>query len=334
MNHFSDRQPLIDNHQRPINYVRLSVTDRCNLRCVYCMPEKMQFLPRAEILSYEEMERLMALLATMGITKIRITGGEPFVRRGLMPFLNHLTTIEGIQELHITTNGVLTTKFIPELAAMGVAGLNLSLDTLDRRRFQEMTRRDELHKVLACLHAALDHGLRVKVNCVVMQGVNSDDILPMVHLARDYPVAVRFIEEMPFNGGAARAEAIHWTHGRILDEIRRVYPQLQQSAPQPHATATSYRIAGHRGSVGVIAGFTRTFCGTCNRIRITARGMMHTCLYGKAVLDLKALLRDGASDAQIAVAIRRHVGQRYKDGWEAQKASDNPVAASMSTIGG
>ncbi len=327
---------LIDNHGREINYVRLSVTDRCNLRCSYCMPEKMKFLPRKEILSYEEMERLMTLLAGHGISKVRITGGEPFVRKGLMDFLFRLDAIPGITRIHITTNGVTTLPYIPQLKELGIAGINLSLDSLDRERFREITRRDNFDQVMASFHSFLDHGIRLKVNMVVMEAFNTDDIIPMALLSRDYPVDVRFIEEMPFNGLNAGKQQLRWHHRRIRDHLAAHFPTLTVLASEPYSTSTNYRIDGHAGTVGIIAGFSRTFCSTCNRIRITAQGKLQTCLYGDSRIDLKDILRSGVSDQEVMAVIAKAIGSRFADGWEAQKhnVQTSDVSKSMSLIGG
>src|SRR6202012_3579658 len=192
---------LTDNHGRRINYLRLAVTDRCNLRCFYCMPEEgLNWLSRKELMSYHEMLGICSLLVGMGIDKIRITGGEPFVRKDIMPFLSELSRIDGLNELTITTNGVLTAPYVGELKRIGVKSVNLSLDTLDAARFFAITARDEFAKVMNTLDELLKHNIDVKINAVVMDGKNTEDIIPLVQMTRDLPVSVRFIEEMPFNG--------------------------------------------------------------------------------------------------------------------------------------
>ncbi|MEO1450891.1 MAG: radical SAM protein, partial [Bacteroidota bacterium] len=208
--------PILDNHGRPITYVRLAVTDRCNLRCFYCMPaEGIKYMPRKELLTYEEMLRLVRILANMGINKVRLTGGEPFVRKDLATFLRELHAIPGITQLHLTTNGVLTTPHVPLLKELGVK-VNLSLDSLDRERFKAMTRRDELSKVMACLDALQAAGVPTKLNAVIMAGHNTQDIVPLAAYTQEHPVEVRFIEEMPFNGsGGERSEARAWSHQQI-----------------------------------------------------------------------------------------------------------------------
>jgi molybdenum cofactor biosynthesis protein A len=330
-------QQIIDNHGRPITYVRLAVTDRCNLRCFYCMPEEgIEYLPKQQLLTYEEMERLLGVLAGMGVRKVRITGGEPFLRKDLMPFLHRVSAIPGIEEIHITTNGVLTLPHVPELKALGIKSINLSLDTLDRERFLRITRRDELDKVLATFHALLRYDIPVKINAVVMEGQNTEDIVPLARLAEQYPVAVRFIEEMPFNGVGNNHPVLTWNYRRILQELRQAFPGLHQADKELYATAENFVIPGHAGSLGIIAAYSRTFCGTCNRIRITAQGGLKTCLYGNDVLNTRDILRSSDSDESLTAALLEAFGRRAKNGYEAEANSHliMPGFASMSTIGG
>jgi molybdenum cofactor biosynthesis protein A len=330
--------PLTDNFGRPINYLRISVTDRCNLRCVYCMPESgIRFLPKKEIMTFEEIERITRILAEMGITKVRITGGEPFVRTDLMHLIKSISKINGVEEIHITTNGILTPKFIPELKQTGIAGINLSLDTLDRERFREITRRTGFDDVLETFHMALDYGIPLKINMVVMDGQNIPDIPLMANLAKEYPVDIRYIEEMPFNGANNNGHAkLRWNHKRIFAELQKAFPGIREIEASPNSTSLNYHVPGFKGRIGIIAGFTRTFCGTCNRIRITAKGMLKTCLYDDGIFDLKDFLRNDATDQQIRTMFLSLIGNRPKDGFEAQKKRSHelPVYESMSVIGG
>lgn len=330
---------LLDQHGRPLEYVRLAVTDRCNLRCFYCMPEQgIQYMPKNELLSYEEMLRLVGLLAGLGVRKVRLTGGEPFVRRDLVPFMERLAALPGIDDLSLTTNGVLTAPHVPGLARMGVKAVNLSLDTLDRQRFFDITRRDELPRVMETFHALLDAGIQVKINAVVMDGRNIQDLVPLAALSRDLPVDVRFIEEMPFNGGShvATPASLPWHHGRIRQHLEDHFGALLPVVTAAGATASEYRIAGHRGTVGIIAAYSRTFCGTCNRLRLTAEGGIKTCLYDQGVLDVRALLRGGASDADVVGALAHAFRYRAANGFEAER--QRPLHQlnfeSMATIGG
>lgn len=328
---------LFDNHNRPINYLRLAVTDRCNLRCFYCMPEEgIHYLLRKELLTFEEIHRLVSLMASMGITKVRLTGGEPFVRTDLMKLIRSIVEIPGIQDLHLTTNGILTSAFIPELKKLGIASVNLSLDTLDRERFKTITRRDEFEPVMKTLDQLLKQEIPVKINAVVMDGKNTDDILPLIELTRNHKVDVRFIEEMPFNGEGSHYPVLNWTYKKIVRYIQEHHPGLQKIHDAANSTSYNYTIPGYTGTIGVIAAFSRTFCGTCNRIRLTAQGVLKTCLYDNGVLDIKTLLRSGATDDEIREKLLYAFRHRAQDGFEAEaKRSDHlPVHESMSTIGG
>ncbi|MBD2751411.1 GTP 3',8-cyclase MoaA [Spirosoma validum] len=325
---------IYDNHNRPISYLRLAVTDRCNLRCFYCMPEEgIKYLPKHQVLTFEEMERLVRVLARLGVNKVRITGGEPFVRSGLMAFMHRLADINGLTDLSMTTNGVLTGPHVAELAALGVRSVNLSLDTLDRARFHKITRRDELPAVLKTLDALLEAGIQTKINAVVMEGQNTQDLIPLTDLTRTLPVDVRFIEEMPFNGEGSHYPILHWTHRRIIDEIRAHFPTLEKLPDPPFSTSANYQIPSHQGTIGVIAAFSRTFCGTCNRIRLTAQGTLKTCLYDNGVLDARALLRSGASDEELTAAFLQAFAHRPANGFEAEQER-SVVTESMATIGG
>jgi molybdenum cofactor biosynthesis protein A len=322
---------LRDNHGRVINYLRLAVTDRCNLRCFYCMPEEgIDWLSRADLMTYEEMLRICGALVKQGINKIRITGGEPFARKDIMSLMAGLAAMDGLHELTLTTNGTITAPYVPELKRLGVRSVNLSLDTLDRGRFFAITRRDELPAVLHTMETLLHHGIAVKLNAVVMDGRNTDDIIPLVQLTRDLPVSVRFIEEMPFNG-AGELRSPLWDHVRITQHIRDRFPDLNKVPDPLFSTSYNYTIPGHKGGVGVIAAYTRSFCGTCNRIRITPQGMLKTCLYDNGVLNVRDLIRAGRTDDEVINSITAAIGQRAANGFEAEK---NATHESMAAIGG
>jgi molybdenum cofactor biosynthesis protein A len=328
---------LLDNHGRKINYLRLAVTDRCNLRCFYCMPEDgLNWLSRKELMTYEEMLQVCTLLVKMGIEKIRITGGEPFVRKDIMALLTALSKLDGLKELSITTNGVLTAPHVAELKNIGVRSVNLSLDTLDANRFFTITRRDEFANVMETMEELLKHDMEVKINTVVMAGKNTQDIIPLVGLTKDLPVSVRFIEEMPFNGDGHSYSGIVWDYVRIFDEIRQTFPEIQKVPDPQYSTSYNYQIPGHKGSIGIIAAYSRTFCGTCNRIRITPQGTLKNCLYDDGVLNIKDLMRSGMGNAELEETLRAAFNNRQKDGWQAeQKRLENPnFHESMATIGG
>jgi molybdenum cofactor biosynthesis protein A len=317
--------------------LRLAVTDRCNLRCFYCMPEEgLNWLSRKELMTYEEMMQTCSLLVKMGIEKIRITGGEPFIRKDIMQLLTSLSDLPGLNELTITTNGVLTAPYVPELKKIGVRSVNLSLDTLDPNRFFAITRRDEFGKVMETLHQLLKHGIEVKINAVVMDGKNTQDIIPLVELTKELPVSVRFIEEMPFNGDGHVYQGLQWNYVRILEEVKQKYPETEKLIDPANSTSYNYQIPGHKGSIGIIAAYSRTFCGTCNRIRITPQGTLKTCLYDNGVLNIKDLMRSGVNDDDLQAKLIHTFGNRQKNGWEAERNRNinDPAHESMATIGG
>jgi len=328
---------LKDNHGRKINYVRLAVTDRCNLRCFYCMPENgLQWLERKELMTFEEMMNICSLLVKMGITKIRITGGEPFVRKDIMQLLSGLSRLENLKQLTITTNGVLTAPFVPELKKIGIQSVNLSIDSLDRGRFFSITRRDELPNVLQTLEALLLHGIETKINAVVMEGKNTEDIISLAEFTKDMPLSVRFIEEMPFNGSEAHSPGLHWNYIRIIEKLKEKYPGLKKIPDPPYSTSYNYQVPGHQGKIGIIAAYSRSFCGTCDRIRITPVGELKTCLYDDGVLNIKDEMRKGLIDDELKTILLNAFGHRPKDGFEAEqkRKEKNPVHESMATIGG
>ena len=317
--------------------MRLAVTDKCNLRCFYCMPANgLNWIEKKELMTYDEMLRISSLLISMGIEKIRITGGEPFVRKDLMQFLTALSAIKGFQQLNITTNGILTAPYIPDLKKIGLKSVNLSMDTTDRNRFFSITRRDELPAVLQTLDALLTNNIETKINVVVMDGKNTQDIIPLTMLTKDLPVSVRFIEEMPFNGDELHQPGLIWNHAKILETIKEKFPDIQKIADAPFSTSYNYHIPGHKGSIGIIAAYTRSFCGSCNRIRITPLGELKTCLYGDGVLNIKNLIRQKYNDNEIKSMLMNALNHRPKDGFEAEhlRKEKNSIHESMATIGG
>jgi molybdenum cofactor biosynthesis protein A len=330
--------PLLkDNHDRTVNYLRLAVTDRCNLRCSYCMPEQgLHWLERKELMTYPEMLHICFLFVNMGIDKIRITGGEPFVRKNILQFITDLSKLKGLQQIALTTNGVLTAPHIPELKKIGVKSVNLSLDTLDRNRFLSITRRDELPVVLKTLDALLYYNIETKLNAVVMDGKNTEDIIPLAALTKSLPLSVRFIEEMPFNGEADHHPGLKWNHVSILNKLKEQYPDIQKIADPAFSTSNNYQIPGFKGSIGIIAAYTRSFCGTCNRIRITPTGELKTCLYDDGVMNIKDLVRKGLDDNELKTVLLNALDHRAKDGREAEQLRNkkNPLHESMATIGG
>ena len=324
---------LIDNHGREINYLRLAVTDRCNLRCLYCMPESgIQYAHRKCLLTLDEMYRVVRIFSNLGISKLRITGGEPFLRKGIMNFLKKISNLKNIEEINITTNGTVIGKYIPELENMGIKSINLSIDSLDRERFKSITNRDKFDEVMKTYQSILDSSIDIKVNAVVMQEWNIDDIYPMIELGRNDQVSIRFIEEMPFNGKEGKRNHVYWSMKKILDYINQKY-DFEKLKDIPSSTSINYKIPGFIGTFGIIAAYTRTFCGSCNRIRVTPQGQLKTCLYDDGRLSIRNILRNTTSDDLVQEKLFQTIGNRAKDGYEAEKRR-TPVSESMSTIGG
>lgn len=325
---------LIDKHNREVNYLRLAVTDKCNLRCTYCMPENIKFVNNKELLSYEEMIRIVQILVNNGINKVRITGGEPFLRKNIMYLFESLAKIDGLDKIAITSNATHTLQYLPRLLELGIRAFNISIDSLDKDRFYAITRRDYYEDVLACIEEMMKHDLELSLNCVVMKDKNTEDIIPFVELTRHKKISVRFIEEMPFNGNGTGHSGIDWNYVKILDHIQSRYPDIHKLKDAKNSTSLNYQVSGFEGSLGVIPAFTRSFCGTCNRIRITALGKFKTCLYDDGVFNIKDFMRQGATDEQVLEIVKQALAHKSKDGFEAENRRKFMVSESMSTIGG
>ena len=328
--------PLVDPHRRTVRDLRLSITDRCNFRCTYCMPQEgMQWLPRAELLSFEEMERIVGVLVDRyGFESVRLTGGEPTVRAHLPVLVRRLAAL-GV-ELSMTTNGATLGLVAADLAEAGLGRVNVSLDSLRADRFAAITGRDSLHRVLDGIDAAIAAGLApVKVNCVLVRGVNDDEILDFAELGRRSGAEVRFIEWMPLDGDGT------WSGDRVVPaaEVLKVLAGRYEleavggGAIDGPAPAERYRYADGGGHVGVIASVTRPFCGTCDRIRLTAEGQLRNCLFSVRETDLRGILRGGGSDDDLAAAIEAEVGRKWAGHSIGQVHFIRP-ARSMSQIGG
>lgn len=302
---------LIDTYGRVVKNLRLSITDRCNFRCVYCMPEEMQFFPRAEILSYEELVRLAGLCLRMGVEKIRLTGGEPLVRRDVPTLVRALRALPGLRDLSLTTNGARLPELAQELFDAGLRRLNISLDSLDREKFARITRRDFLQQVLAGLDAAERAGFSpIKVNAVAMRDFTEDELLDFARMARERPFQVRFIEFMPLDGEDGWERGKILTGREIVERISAVYPLERVPGPPSSDPATRYRFVDGAGEIGIIASVTEPFCGACDRIRLTADGKLRTCLFAIEEFDLKGPLRAGTSDVELGWLIADAVSRK------------------------
>ena len=323
---------LSDSFGRVHRDLRISVTDRCNFRCAYCMPEEgMVWRDRDELLTFEEIERLARLfVGRYGVDSIRLTGGEPLVRAGLPILVAKLADLGA--DLALTTNGSTLRAQAAHLADAGLRRINISLDTLRRDRFIELTRRDELHRVLDGIDAALEAGLDpVKINVVLMQGINDDEVVELAQWGRDLGVHVRFIEFMPLDGDDRWSREIVVPQAEIIRRIDEVMPL--EPIVRGHEPAERFRYLDGGGEVGVIASITQPFCDTCDRVRLTADGQLRACLFAVEETDLRALLRSGASDDEVAAAIERTVAGKWA-GHMIQRVDFIRPSRSMSEIGG
>src|SRR5271170_5823018 len=325
--------PLIDKFGRQIYDLRVSVTDRCNFRCVYCRsadPEN--HMAEHALLEWDEFERLVRILVGMGIRKVRVTGGEPLVRPGVEEFVARLKAI-GVQDLSMTTNGHLLAERCDRLVAAGLNRINISLDSLDREKFQRITRTNTFDQVIAGIDAAQASSLRpVKLNAVLVRGVNDDEVEAFAEFARERDLIMRFIEYMPLDADRAWTRELVVTAAEIKKRIEARWP-LIPIAHERSETARKYRFADGPGEIGLVAPVSQPFCGACSRIRITADGKLRTCLFSKEDHDLKSLLRNGATDEQIAEDIRAAVYEKEK-GHRINEPDFHPPSRTMVFIGG
>jgi GTP 3',8-cyclase len=330
-----EREPLMDGHGRQIGDLRVSVTDRCNFRCQYCMPaEGLPWLERAEILTFEEIARLVGLFASMGVGDVRLTGGEPLVRREFPVLAGMLAGIDGVHDLSVTTNGFLLTRDAERLVRSGINRFNVSIDSLQSDRFYELTRRDALPQVLEGLAAlaAFPEAHPIKINAVAMRGFTEEEILPFARFARETPYQVRFIEFMPLDADHAWTEAKMLTGEEIRAEIETVYP-LEPAPREPSATARVYRFADGQGHIGFINPVSEPFCADCNRVRLTADGRLRTCLFSLNETDLRGPLREGVDDDELEAIIRAAVWRKELKHHVGETGFIQPTR-SMSAIGG
>ena len=290
---------------RVIDYMRVSITDRCNLRCKYCMPEDLPFIHHDDILRYEEILRVCAAAARLGIKTIRVTGGEPLTRKGCVDFIRALKAQPGIENVTLTTNGVLLEPYLDELAGLKLDGLNISLDSLNQDTYLRITGQDGFKKVWRSLNRAIEVGFRVKINCVLVKGVNETEILPFARLAEELPVDVRFIELMP-TGEDAGLEGV--STEEVMGVLADKYPDLSPDASKHGFGPARYYTCGlFKGGLGLIDAISSHFCSECNRLRLTSEGFLKLCLYHNDGLDLRPMLRGGAGDGEIGAAIENAV---------------------------
>ena len=326
---------MIDKYGRVIDYLRVSVTDRCNFRCVYCMPpEGVELMSHEQVIRYEELMRLIRLFAELGIRHIRLTGGEPTVRKGIVSLVRDIHDLPGIESVSMTTNGLLLPDMLPDLKAAGLSAVNISLDTLDEARFDDITRTTgNLPKVLDAIRLSAEAGLNTKVNCVAMRGVNDDEVPEIAALAKLLPVCVRFIEYMPI-GKHDYEQAIYMDE--VLDLIRGAFGELTEDPTlRGHGPARYYKPEGFRGSVGVISAMSHSFCEECNRVRMTSEGFLKLCLQYNVGENLLHALRSGASDEELKDLILRTIDQKPQHHTFLDYAENQDIdTRDMSRIGG
>ena len=327
---------LVDSFGRQINYVRLAVTDRCNLRCQYCMPAHgIDIVPRKELLTYKEMYRVIRVLTELGVNKIRLTGGEPFVRKDFIGFLEMLSFNDLLDDINITTNGALISNHIETLEKLKkVKNINLSIDSLQADKFNEITRRNVFDEVFKTMELLEKSSMNLKLNIVVQSGINTNEINDFVRLTKDKKIAVRFIEEMPFNGKGQREMQEAWNYNKILNEIKSEF-DVEEIQSEKSSTSRNFSIENHKGSVGIIPAFTRTICGDCNRIRITSTGTFKNCLFDDGVFNLRDFIRKGATNEELKNLFLSMVKEKPENGFIAEaNRTKGDVSESMSTIGG
>ncbi len=326
---------LADAHGRSIRYMRLSLTDRCNFRCVYCMPpEGLTPLPHAEVLSYEELLRFCRLSAALGISRYKITGGEPLCRKGALDFIHALKTLPGVRQVSLTTNAALLRGALPRLAALGLDGINISLDTLNPKRYRAITASSALpDEAVAALQEARGLGLTVKINAVPVAGYNDGDLVPLARFALEQGCFVRFIELMPV--GQARAFA-GLSQAQIRRDMEEAFGPLTPLAESiGNGPAEHFTVAGYSGGIGFISALSKKFCRSCNRVRLTAAGFLKVCLHHETGRDMKALLRGNLSDEELARAIRGAIWEKpLAHSFEEASAPGGPRAFFMSSVGG
>ncbi len=335
--------PLQDRFGRTFDYVRVAVTEKCNLRCTYCMPEEgVDFQGRDKILKSDEIMRIVGVLARMGIKKVRYTGGEPLVRKDIVDLVAGAAGTPGIKSVHVTTNGLLFDRYAQGLRDAGLTGVNISLDTLDAEKFVRITRREGVDKVQNSIRRALDMGFpRVKVNIVLMRGFNEDELGAFTEMTRDQRLTVRFIEFMPFDAHQIWESGVHFASAEsLVNQIEKMYPGIQ-SAPGTRTEHHIFQAPGYQGKIAVIPAFTRSLCGNCSRIRVTADGNIRNCLYSDKEYSLREMIRDNCSDDDIASTFRKAFMDKEKDGFDSKKASSAHQVSvkdigrvSMTQIGG
>ena len=323
-----------DQFGRTFNYLRIAVNEHCNLRCIYCMPEEgIHFRTEEKLLKTEEIFRIIEIISGMGVSKVRFTGGEPLLRKDLQELIQFANDTDGVESIHLTTNGLLLDKHIKKLEDTGLTGINISLDSLNPEKFKKITRIDSLDLVLNGLNKAIQSGIpSIKVNVVAMRDFNNDELLDFVQLTKENDITVRFIELMPFDSHQIWKTGKFYRAEQIVSDLKK---QVDELFPVDGSRTEHYifRKNGYKGKIAVIPSYTRSLCGECNRLRITADGKLMNCLYSQSETNLRDAMRNGFSNEGIESLIRKSMMKKYKDGWEAQNQG-NENRESMTQIGG
>ena len=325
---------IVDKHNRSFNYLRLAVNEYCNLRCIYCMPEEgLPLRNKNELLSTKEIKKLIKISEQLGVSKIRFTGGEPLLRKDISELVKYAVNLNGIKSVNLTTNGILLNKYLKDLQLAGLSGINISLDTLRSDRFIKITRRNNLRQVLDNIQLAIKSNIpSIKINVVAMRDFNHDELMDFVNLTIENDITVRFIELMPFDSHQIWKTGKFYKSKDILKDIQEKSDEIKLidgSNTEYHAL----QIQGAKGKVAIIPSYTRSLCGKCNRIRITADGKLLNCLYSEDGFNLKTIIQNGGSDEELRSIILKSFLNKYKNGWLAQNSSENQ-RESMSQIGG
>ena len=323
-----------DQFGRTFNYLRIAVNEHCNLRCIYCMPEEgIHFRTDDKLLKTEEICRIIEIMSGMGVSKIRFTGGEPLLRKDLPELIQFANDTDGVESIHLTTNGLLLDKYIKKLEGTGLTGINISLDSLNPKKFKKITRRDSLDLVLNGLEKAIQSYIpSIKVNVVAMRDFNNDELLDFVQLTKENSITVRFIELMPFDSHQIWKTGKFYRAEQIVSDLKK---QVDELFPVDGSRTEHYifRKKGYKGKIAVIPSYTRSLCGECNRLRITADGKLMNCLYSQSETNLRDAMRNRSSNEEIESLICDSMMKKYRDGWEAQNQG-NENRESMTQIGG
>jgi cyclic pyranopterin phosphate synthase len=325
--------PLQDGLERRISYLRVSITDRCNFRCTYCMPEEgVTNQARSELLDFDEIERLTRIFVGLGVRRLRLTGGEPTVRKGIVELVGRLAALQGLDEVVMTSNARLLGIFAKPLARAGLRGVNISLDSINPRRFAELTGRDELSRVLEGIEATLAAGIPIKLNCVALADTQASEIVEICRYSWERGITPRFIEHMPLSGGETYRRRGHLDAAQIRDAVCEAFGPISERGEDGRRGPARYWSCAH-GDFGVISAMSEHFCGTCNRVRVTSMGELHACLGYDDGTDLRAMLRGGLADSEIADAIRAAL-QNKRPGHSFHISGDGGPTKHMISIGG